>query len=101
MRINYNVCIRKCNKVVGLWRKKVGQFSLFRTNEAGDGPILFNEIAATICECVSDCQNRNDLLNKIAQMYGIKQHSTEMFAIDSFITQMERINLLQEEAEGM
>ncbi len=73
----------------------------FRTNEASEDPILFNEIAATIWECASECQSRNDLLHKIARMYGIKQNSTEMFAVDNFVTQMERIHLLQEETEGM
>lgn len=73
----------------------------FRANETSEDPILLNEIAATIWECASECQSRSDLLNKIACMYKIKQYSTEMFAVDSFITQMERIHLLQEEMEGM
>lgn len=72
----------------------------FRANEASEDPILLNEIAATIWECASKCRSRNDLLDKIARMYGIEQDSAEMLAVDSFVAQMERIRLLQEEAEG-
>ncbi len=73
----------------------------FRTNETSEDPILLNEIAATIWECASECQSRDDLLDKIARMYGINQDSAEMFAVDTFVTQMEKICLLQEETEGV
>lgn len=71
----------------------------FHTNETSEDPILFNEIAATIWKCASECQSRNDLLSQIASMYRIKQNSTEMFAVESFVTQMERMHLIQEETE--
>lgn len=71
----------------------------FRTNETSEDPILLNGIAATIWECASECRSRNDLLDKIVQMYGIKRNSAEMLAVDSFVAQMERIHLLQEETE--
>lgn len=78
-----------------------GKFILvpFRANEASDDPILFNEIAATIWEYASKYKDRDELLNKITQLYGIEQNSTEMFAVDNFITQMVKIKLLKEEVE--
>lgn len=69
------------------------------TNDASDDPILLNDVAASIWELAPSHQKRTELLDEIAQVYGLAQGSVEMTAVDSFIGQMIDMGLLSEQGE--
>ena len=59
-----------------------------RYNEASNHPIYLNESAALIWKMASEVENREELYEKISEIYGLNEESAEGYSIKLFISSM-------------
>lgn len=63
-------------------------------NEAGDTPILLNDVGAEIWKQAGNSSDRNALCNKISELYGLQEESVEKNAVFAFIDELIRMHLI-------
>lgn len=71
-----------------------------RRNNASNDPVLLNDVAYAIWKAVPNHAKKKDVLNQIAQEYGLEPNSAEFITVDSFISQMVSMGLVIETTEG-
>lgn len=65
-----------------------------QSNETSNDPILLNEVAATIWNVATVYNERENIIENIMQIYNLKENSTEMLAVEQFVEQMIKMELL-------
>lgn len=63
-------------------------------NEAGDTPILLNDVAAEIWKRTGNSSDRQELCNTVAELYGLQEGSIEKNAVRIFIDELLKMHLI-------
>lgn len=63
-------------------------------NEAGDTPILLNDIAAEIWNKAKESGDRKELCDAIAELYGLQEGTVEKSAVRVFIDELIKMRLI-------
>ena len=67
-----------------------------RYNEACNDPVFLNNAAAVIWELASTGSEKQDIILKIDEMYGLQSNSEEEIAVRDFLHELIKMNLIFE-----